>query len=44
MAITNRPVERLNKLKLMIYFNPSAGANSKKHLESTVNFMKLTNF
>jgi hypothetical protein len=28
----------------MIYFNPNAGANSKKHLNATIKFLKLTNF
>ena len=28
----------------MIYFNPNAGSNSKKHLDKTVDFLANTNF
>ena len=28
----------------MIYFNPNAGSNSKKHFESTIDFLSYTNY
>ena len=36
-AITNRKYGET--LKLLIYFNPNAGSNSKKHLNSILSFI-----
>lgn len=42
--ITNRERKEVEKLKLMVYFNPAAGSNSKEHLERFKSFAALTNF
>ncbi len=41
-AITNRlPTDPRH---LLIYFNPNAGSNSRKHLNVIIKFLSLTNF
>ena len=40
-TISNRPFG--NTLKLLIYFNPVSGSNSKKHLNAILAFIKMTN-
>jgi sphingosine kinase len=43
-AITNRQIKDPEQLKLLAYFNPAAGANSRKQLDILQRFMKYTNF
>lgn len=43
--ITNRKIRSSKELpKILIVYNPKAGANSKSHFEKVLAFLKFTNF
>lgn len=44
MATNKKIVRSDHRLKFLIFLNPNAGANSGRHFDAVVSFLRHTNF